>query len=93
MCGALGHPARALPLLPAAQVGHSAFRAWRDAAPQDWLDCKGKWEVEKRLWDPEQALPSYVPISVSLYGRISAEDKAALRWAGHCPPDTVHLLA
>ena len=60
-------------------MGHAAFQAWRGAAPQDWLATKGRWEVEKRLWDPEYPLPSYVPLPVSLYGRISAEDKAALR--------------
>jgi hypothetical protein len=79
---AIHAPGSILPLLPAAQVGHSAFRAWRDAAPQDWLECKGKWEVEKRLWDPEQSPTSYVPIPVSLYDCISAEDKAVVRCVG-----------
>jgi hypothetical protein len=68
-------------------VGQSAFRTWQAAHPQDWLATKGKWEVEKREWDPEAAAdsggaarpPSYVPIPVSLYAHISLEDRAALR--------------
>ena len=71
------------------QVGPSTFEAWQAAHPQDWLATKGKWEVEKRLWDPAaavsgEALPSYVPIPVSLHGMISVEDKMVLRCAAGC---------
>ncbi len=67
-------------------MGHEAFAQWRREQPQDYLKTLGKWEGDKRLYDPlalaEGEVPgSYVPILPSLLAYISLEDRQALRWA------------
>lgn len=73
------------PCLCCLQVGHEAFAQWRRDHPQDYLTTLGKWEGDKRGYDPralaEGEVPgSYVPILPSLLAYISLEDRQALRW-------------